>query len=88
MLNGETSRRTSFVVVFVSVFVLFFAFVFVFCIADSKTGLPEIFREAPRHFAIILCFADYNLIFFTFCHFCSVRVDANYFTFVYFCQYL
>ena len=23
-------------------------------IADSKTGLPDIFREAPRHFAVVL----------------------------------
>ena len=29
-------------------------------IADSKTGLPEIFREAPLHFAIFLFLTDCN----------------------------
>ena len=33
-------------------------------IADSKTGLPEIFREASRHFAVVLFLTDYNLVFF------------------------
>ena len=49
-------------------------------IADSKTGLPEIFREAPRNFAVVLFDGLQLKSFFTFCHFCTERVNANYYT--------
>ena len=49
-------------------------------IADSKTGLPEIFREAPRHFAVVLFDGLQLSLFFTFCHFCTERVNADYYT--------